>query len=100
MAKNVDTHQDSHLVQLWVKKHLLTKWDKFAEQFSLNRTAFIIQACNDYMLTHTSMGKTELEESNLKTVTGTQAKFYRERNFSLQERRELYDKWNPFKGSR
>ena len=30
-------------------------------------------------------------------VTGTQAKYYRERNFSLQERRELYDKWNPFK---
>jgi integrase len=29
-------------------------------------------------------------------VTGTQARYYRERNFTLRDRRELYDRWNPW----
>ena len=29
-------------------------------------------------------------------VTGTQARFYRERNFTLRIRRDLYDRWNPY----
>lgn len=29
-------------------------------------------------------------------VTGTQAAFYRERNFTIRDRRDLHDKWNPY----
>ncbi len=29
-------------------------------------------------------------------VTGTQARYYRERNFTLRDRRALYDQWNPW----
>ncbi|MEX2719634.1 MAG: tyrosine-type recombinase/integrase [Candidatus Sigynarchaeota archaeon] len=32
-------------------------------------------------------------------IPGTQAKFYRERNLTLRDRRDLYDKWNPWDSS-
>ncbi|MEX2758185.1 MAG: tyrosine-type recombinase/integrase, partial [Candidatus Sigynarchaeota archaeon] len=31
------------------------------------------------------------------TASGTQAKFYRERNLTLRDRRAFYDKWHPYK---
>lgn len=57
-----------------------------------------------HMFRHTLIKKREQKECpdhvneflQNQAVTGTQAKYYRERNFTLRDRRDLYDRWNPF----
>ncbi|MHA1679624.1 MAG: hypothetical protein ACTSUE_01365 [Promethearchaeota archaeon] len=58
---------DSKLVQLRVPKHLLDKWTSFCKQNAVpSRTAFIIQACNHYMLNFNLASKKEVELADLK----------------------------------
>jgi len=68
MAKERDAAghlADTSKVQFWVKTPLLEKWDDFCEKHSLNRTAFLTQAANDYMLTHNLISRKEDELANL-----------------------------------
>ncbi|MHA1794305.1 MAG: hypothetical protein ACTSVI_16830, partial [Promethearchaeota archaeon] len=56
---------DTSKVQFWVKKHLLEKWDEFCDKHSLNRTAFLIQAANHFILDYNLSPQKEESKSDL-----------------------------------
>lgn len=72
------------------------KLDRFSTKIRIDFTA--------HQFRHTIIKNRELmgcpshvnEFLQNQAVTGTQATFYRERNFTLRDRRDLYDKWNPY----
>nr|MDO8084691.1 hypothetical protein [Candidatus Sigynarchaeum springense]MDO8116430.1 hypothetical protein [Candidatus Sigynarchaeota archaeon] len=66
-SEKADKHKDSKLVQFWVKEHLLARWDEFCEKYSINRTSFLVQAANHYMLNFDRASKSELETTTLET---------------------------------
>lgn len=58
---------NSKLVQLRVPQHLLDRWETFITQNAIpSRTAFIINACNHYMLNFNIASKKEVELGDLK----------------------------------
>lgn len=68
-VKNMNEKQksDSFMVRFRVKTHLLEKWNAFIEENSIpSRTAFIINACNHYMLNFNLSTKKEMELASMR----------------------------------